>query len=92
MLWTKGERRGIVWGLGLELFEKAEQLVVRSKALGSTFDGISFGHGFFFQSKIGVEIDLGSFHRFIAEPKRNDRSIDPALQQLHSGCVAQNMG
>src|ERR1035438_4311725 len=58
-------------GLGSELFEEGQQLVVRLKTLGSAFDWIGFGQGLFLHGKVGIEIDLGSFDRLMTKPKRN---------------------
>lgn len=39
-----------------------------------------------------VKIGQGSFHRLMARPQGDNRTIDARLQQLHRSAVAQDMG
>ena len=66
-------------GLGSELFKEGEQLVVRLKTFWGAFHWIGLGQRLFFQRKVGIQIDLSGFHRLMAEPQRDHRSIHTGL-------------
>ena len=38
-----------------------------------------------------MDVDLGGFHGFMAEPKRDDRLVDTAMQELHRSAVAKGV-
>ena len=46
------------------------------------------GQGLLFEFEIGVQIDLGGFHGFVAQPKSDDRSVDSMLEQIHRQAVS----
>src|SRR4029077_10345624 len=43
------------------------------------------------KSKIGIEVDLRSFHGLMSKPKCDHRAIDPSLKQFHGHRVAQHV-
>jgi hypothetical protein len=44
---------------------------------------------FLLELHIGVEVDLGCFSRFMAQPKSNDTEIHTTAKHRHGGTVAQ---
>ena len=38
-----------------------------------------------------MQINLGRFHRFMAEPESNDAYINASSEKCHRGCVAQGV-
>ena len=38
-----------------------------------------------------MDVDLGRFHGFMAQPKRDHRLVDTAMQELHRGAVAKGV-
>lgn len=47
--------------------------------------------GSLFQLHVGVQVDLGRFRRFVAQPESNDAEVDASMKQRHSGRVAQGV-
>ena len=39
-----------------------------------------------------MEVDLGGFHRLVAEPQGDDRPVDSVLKQVHGKAVPEYMG
>ena len=78
---------GIVWS---QVLEESEQLVARLVAAWLSAGRRGFGQNLFFHGEICLEIDLRSFHRLVAQPKSDDRSIDTRLQQPHCHRVPTN--
>ena len=64
----------------LETAEEAENTVGGTVAPWFSINGIDLSQDFFLQRKIGVEIDLGGFYRFMPQPQCNHGSIDTRLE------------
>ena len=64
-------------------------MVRRSIATWFTFDRLRLSEDLLFQCPVGIKIDLSRFNRLVPQPKRNHSSINPSLEQLHGGCLAQ---
>ena len=60
-------------------FEEGEEWAVGLVAAG--FDGGWFGAGEcgFFDGEVGVEVDLGGFDVFVAEPESDDGGVDAGV-------------
>ena len=40
---------------------------------------------------MGVQINLGSFNRFVPKPECDDRGVDSRLQKLHGSTVPEHV-
>lgn len=49
------------------------------------------GQRLLLDSHVGVEVDLGGFRRFVAEPKGDDTEVYPSPQEVHGGCMAEGV-
>jgi hypothetical protein len=74
-----------------QVLEEAQQLIIGAVRSSLPFDGGSLREHLFFQSKIGIEVDLGCLDRFVTQPECDERSIYSRLEQLHSGGVSKHM-
>jgi hypothetical protein len=59
----------------LQSFEEVEQAVTGSLTSRRGLDWASFGEDRLFQGEVGVEVDLGGFHRFVTQPDRNESAV-----------------
>ncbi len=46
----------------------------------------------FLDGEICVQIDLSGLDRFVPKPKGDDAGVDPSLEELNGGGVAQDVG
>ena len=47
------------------------------------------GKGAILELHVGVEVDLGGFGRFVAQPEGNDGEVHPARQKVHGRRVTK---
>jgi hypothetical protein len=86
-LFCYSARFGIVRHVS-QVLEETQQLIIRAVRSFLPFDGGSLREHLFFQSKIGIEVDLGCLDRFVTQPECDERTIYSRLEQFHSGSVA----
>ena len=75
---------GIAGSLTLEPPEKRKQSIigaVSTRRWGIRRSG--FGQRLFLEREIGIEVHLGRFDGFVAQPESDDGSIDARVQEFH---------
>ena len=60
-------------------------------ALGGEAGWGGAGEGAFSGLEVGVEVDLGGFGGFVAEPEGDDAAVDAALEEGHGGGVPERV-
>ena len=63
-----------------EVLQERQELVAGPIAAWSALERIGFGQRLLFEREICMEISLGCFHRFMAQPERDNRTVDPVLE------------
>ena len=74
-----------------ETLQERQKLVTGPVASKLAFERISFCQGLLFEREVRMEINLRSLHGFMAQPQCDDLTINPVLQQIHGGAVAEHM-
>src|ERR1700724_946575 len=82
---------GIVRRPWSEALEESQQIVIGLITDWFPLNGLGLGQDLLFQGKVGVQIDLGSFHRLMPQPERDHGAIYTSLQELHCGTVPKHV-
>ena len=77
---------------GLQGLEELNELIVWTIPGRCAVNRAGFRQHRFFQSEVGVEIDLRRLDRFVTEPDGDEGTVDAGLQQLHCRAVSKNVG
>src|SRR5450631_2551361 len=74
-----------------QVLEEAQQLIGRTVRSPPPFDWHSLREHLFFQSKIGIEVDLCCLDGLVTQPECDERTIHSRLEQFHGGGVSKHM-
>jgi len=71
--------RGRTMSAYSERLKKREERIGCPVTAGTGIYGCGPREGLFFESEVGMKVDLRSFHLLVAEPESDDREIVPGM-------------
>ena len=75
--------RGRTMSAYSERLKKREERIGCPVTAGTGIYGCGPREGLFFESEVGMKVDLRSFHLLVAEPESDDFQRHAGLQQVH---------